>query len=58
MVFAAAGLGGAALPSLIGWMSSHGYSLRLGLWLTAFVTMVMLVMEQRIAASHPQKTVV
>ena len=58
MVFAAAGLGGAALPSFIGWMSSHGYSLRLGLWLTAFVTMVMLVMEQRIAVGHPQKTMV
>jgi MFS transporter, FHS family, glucose/mannose:H+ symporter len=56
MVFAAAGLGGAALPSLIGWMSSHGYGLRLGLWLMAFVTMVMLAMEQRIAAGQPQQT--
>jgi MFS transporter, FHS family, glucose/mannose:H+ symporter len=56
MVFAAAGLGGAALPSFIGWMSSHGYSLRLGLWLMAFVTLFMLVMEQRIAADHRQQT--
>jgi MFS transporter, FHS family, glucose/mannose:H+ symporter len=55
MVFAAAGLGGAALPSFIGWMSSHGYSLRLGLWLMAFVTMVMLAMEQRIAGSQSQQ---
>ncbi len=58
MVFAAAGLGGAALPSFIGWMSSHGYSLRLGLWLMAFVTMIMLVMEQKIAAGHPRQTMV
>ncbi len=58
MVFAAAGLGGAALPSFIGWMSSHGYSLRVGLWLMALVTILMLVMEQRIAADHPQKTMI
>jgi MFS transporter, FHS family, glucose/mannose:H+ symporter len=58
MVFAAAGLGGAALPSFIGWMSSHGYSLRLGLWLMAFVTMLMLVIEQRIAAGGSQQTMV
>ena len=30
MVFASAGLGGAALPSLVGWLSSRGYGLRLG----------------------------
>ncbi len=58
MVFAAAGLGGAALPSFIGWMSSRGYSLRLGLWLMALVTMVMFVMEQRIATGSPQQTMV
>jgi MFS transporter, FHS family, glucose/mannose:H+ symporter len=58
MVFAAAGLGGAALPSFIGWMSARGYGLRLGLWLMAFVTMVMFVMEQRIATGRPQQTVV
>jgi fucose permease len=52
VVFAAAGLGGAALPALIGWMSSHGYSLRLGLWLIAVATACMFLMEQVIAAER------
>jgi FHS family glucose/mannose:H+ symporter-like MFS transporter len=45
-VFAAAGLGGAALPPFIGWLSYRGYSLRVGMALIAFVTLLMLVIEQ------------
>lgn len=50
IIFASAGLGGAALPSLVGVLSSHGYSLRLGLWIMAAATALMLLVEQRIAA--------
>jgi FHS family glucose/mannose:H+ symporter-like MFS transporter len=49
VVFAAAGLGGAALPWSIGWLSYRGYSLRVGMALIAFVTLLMLVIEQMIA---------
>jgi FHS family glucose/mannose:H+ symporter-like MFS transporter len=51
VVFAAAGLGGAVLPWCIGWLSYRGYSLRVGMALIAFVTLLMLVIEQMIASA-------
>lgn len=52
VVFAVAGLGGAVLPPFIGWLSSRGYSLRVGMALMAAVTMLMLVIEQIIASGR------
>jgi FHS family glucose/mannose:H+ symporter-like MFS transporter len=49
VVFAAAGLGGAAVPAFIGIISGHGYSLRLALWLLAAITAIMLLIEQKIS---------
>jgi len=58
IMFASAGLGGAAIPPLIGVLSTHGYGLRLGLWLMAAIVLVMLLLEQRIATQavpEPEK---
>ena len=52
IMFASAGLGGAAIPPLIAIFSARGYGLRLGLWLMAAVAAVMLVIEQRITLQH------
>ncbi len=51
ILFASAGLGGAALPYAIGLLSSHGYGLRAGLWITAVVALIMLSIEQRISTA-------
>ncbi len=51
ILFAAAGLGGAGLPYLIGLLSSHGYGLRAGLWITAAAALAMLLIEQRISTA-------
>jgi fucose permease len=50
IMFASAGLGGAVIPPLIGIFSTRGYGLRFGLWLTAAVAVVMLMIERRITS--------
>lgn len=54
ILFASAGLGGAVLPFLMGLLSSHGYGLRVGLWITAAVALIMLLIEQRISTAAPR----
>jgi fucose permease len=52
IVFAAAGFGGAVVPPLIGVLSTHGYALRIGVWLMAGITAVMMLIE--LGINHQQ----